>query len=137
MPLGNLLANKVLDHLTAKATWTAPAAIYVGFSSTTPNKTAGSITEPSGGAYARQQIAAGQWTSAATASTTTNSDETWTAASADWLAGVNLTHAVLWDHVTNTAEANYIGFVALTTPRSILNGETAKIVTGDIVFTLS
>jgi len=65
MPFSTTIDNKILDHLTGKATWTAPVAFYVGLSSTTPTKAGANVTEPSTGAYARVQITAAQFDAAA------------------------------------------------------------------------
>lgn len=132
MPLSHQIANKILDHLTGKATWTAPAAVYVGFSSTAPTKTATNIIEPSGGSYARIQITAAQFISATASATENNTDKTFATATADWLTGTALGYITLWDHVSNSAESNFLGYTSMTVARSVLNGETMKILNGDL-----
>lgn len=137
MPLTTAIENKILDHFLGKTAWSLPAAgPYVGLSSSTPTKAGTNITEPSGGAYARVQITSAQWNAAGGGATDNNVEKTWAQATDDWLIGVPITYLVLWDHATNTAASNVIGFAQLLTPRAVLNGETAKILAGefDIAF---
>lgn len=129
MPFATTIENSILDHFTGKQNWTAPAAIYVGFSSQTPDKGGGNVSEPTGGAYARVQFTAANFITAAGGATYNNTDKTWTAATADWLIGANLTHAVFY---TASTAGTFLGFSALTTPRSVLNTETAKILVGEL-----
>ena len=109
---------------------TAPQ-IFVGLCSTTPTETA-SGTEPTGGAYARKSTVAADWNVATLAdpAVTTNLNAiTFVQASADWAAGANLTHAVFFDAVT---AGNYLGFGTITTPKPVLNGDTAEFAAGQI-----
>lgn len=87
------------------------------------------VTEPSGGAYARIQITAAQFDTAASSATTTNVDKSFAQATADWLSGVDLTNLVLYDAVT---AGNFLGFKAFTTAKPVNNGDTAKILSGDL-----
>jgi hypothetical protein len=121
--------NSILDHFTGKSTWTAPAAIYVGLSSTTPTKTGTNVTEPSGGAYARVQITNTQFTSAATSATENNVDKSFPTATADWVSAANLTHLVIY---TASTAGTFLAFKALTVAKPVLNGDTAKILNGDL-----
>ena len=129
MPFSTTIDNSILDHFTGKATWTAPTAIYAGLSSTTPTKGGGNVTEPSGGAYARVEITAAQFTTAASSATETNTDKTFPTATADWLSGANLTNLVLYDAAS---AGNFLGFKAFTTAKPVTNGDTAKILSGDL-----
>jgi len=129
VPFSTTIDNKILDHLTGKATWTAPVAFYAGLSSTTPTKAGGNVTEPSSGAYARVQITAAQFDAAASSATQNNVDKAFPQATADWVAGANLTHLVIYDAVS---AGNFLGFKALVTPKPVLSGDTAKILNGDL-----
>jgi hypothetical protein len=103
--------------------------LYVSLHDADPGDDGQSGNEPSGGNYARKSTVPADW-NAATVATPSVSDNanaiTFAAATADWLAGANLTHAGLWDHATSTLEANYIGRIELTTPKPILNTEQAE-----------
>src|SRR5262245_7861209 len=129
MPFSTAIDNSILDHYTGKATWTAPAAVYIGLSSTTPTKTGTNVTEPSGGSYARVQITSGQFTSAASSATENNTDKSFPTATADWVSAANLTHLVIYDASTS---GTFIGFKALTVAKPVLNGDTAKVLNGDL-----
>lgn len=129
MPFSRDTNNKILDHFNAKATWTSPAGIFVGFSSTTPTTTGTTVTEPSGGAYARQQITAANWDAAANSVTANSAVVTFPTATADWVSGANLTHIVLYSAVT---AGTFLGFIPITTPRAVLNNDTAKILAGEL-----
>jgi len=129
MPFSTTIDNSILDHYTGKTSWTQPTAIYVGLSSTTPTKAGGNVTEPSGGSYARIQITSAQFDAAASSATTTNTEKAFVQATADWLSGADLTDLVIYDAVT---AGNFLGFKALTVAKPVLNGDTAKIPSGDL-----
>ena len=140
MSFSNYTAQALLNSLFGKTSnfgsmGSAPA-IWVGLSSTTPAEDGTNVTEPTGGAYAREEVVAGDWNSATLAdpSLIDNSAAiTFTPATADWLSQANLTHAVLYDAVTT---GNYLGTGALSTPKPVLNGDTAQIAAGDLDVTL-
>jgi len=129
MPFATSIENSILDHFTGKASWTAPAAVYVGFSSTQPTKSGTNVTEPSTGAYVREQVTSAQWTSAASGATETNADKTFTTATADWLAGADLGYIVFY---TASTAGTFLGYATADTARNVLNGETAKILAGEL-----
>ena len=129
MPFSTTIDNAILNHFTGKSSWTAPAAIYAGLSSTTPTKGGGNVTEPSSGSYARVEITAAQFDSAASSATTTNADKSFPTATADWLSGADLTHLVLYDAAS---AGNFLGFKAPSAPKPGTNGDTAKIRAGDL-----
>jgi len=119
----------MLDHFTGKASWSMPAAVYVGLSSTTPTSGGSNVTEPSGGNYARVQVTAAQFTSASSGATETNTDKSFSQANADWLSGVNLTHLVIYDAASS---GNFQGFASLAVAKPVFSADTAKINSGDL-----
>lgn len=129
MPFSTTIDCAILDHFTGKSSWTAPTAIYIGVSSTTPTKAGGNVTEPSGGAYARIQITAAQFTSAASSACENNADKNFAAASADWLSAADLTHLVFY---SASSGGTFLGYKALTTPVKVRNGDTLRFASGDI-----
>ena len=133
MPATYYLANKLLDHQVGKASYTMPT-VYVGLSSTTPTLAGGNVTEPSGGNYSRVTTSAATWNSAASGATSNAAAITFGQASADWLAGANLTYGVIYDAATN---GNLLAYGALATPKNVLSGDTASIAIGDLDITLS
>lgn len=133
MPATTYLANKLLEHQVGKTSFTMPT-VYVGLSSTTPALGGTGITEPTGGAYARVATSGATWTTAASGSINNAAAITFTQASADWVSGSNLTHGVLYDAASG---GNVLAYGALTTPKNILNGDTASIAIGQLVITIS
>jgi len=129
MPFSTAIDNSILDHFTGKTAWTAPAAVYVGVSSTTPTKTGTNVTEPSTGGYVRQQVTAANWAAAASSATSNTPEVAFPQASADYLSGANLTHMVLY---TASTAGTFLGSKQLTTPKPVLSGDTLKFPAGDI-----
>lgn len=129
MPFSTIIDNRILDHFTGKASWTQPAGTFVGLSSTTPTKAGGNVTEPSGGAYARQQVTAAQWDAAASSATSNNAEKAFPQATADWVSGANLTAMVLY---SASSGGEFLGFKLVTVAKPVLNGDTAKFPIGDI-----
>lgn len=134
MPFATTIANSIIDHYTGKASWTGPAAIWMGLSSTTPTAAGSSVTEPSGGSYARVQVTAAEFDSAASGATTTNADQVFPQATADWVAGADLTHGVFF---TASSAGTFIGFGALAQAKPVLNGDTLTVPAGSLDITLA
>lgn len=121
----------LLDHLFGKSTLTAPT-IYVGLSSTTPTSTGTNVTEPSGGNYARKQTAAADWNAGTSAdpSVITNANElAFAAASANWVSGANLTHAVFY---SASSGGTFLGFGTLSVAKPVMSGDTPRFAAGQI-----
>jgi len=133
MSLFDYLELKVLDHIVGKNAFTMPDDVYVGLSSTTPADDATNVTEPSAGSYARVQMADTDWNSAAAGAITNATDVEFPTATADWLAGADLTYAVLYDAASG---GNPLGYGALSVAKPVLNGDTPKIVAGNLTITL-
>lgn len=140
MSFGNRTAQALLNSLFGKtsnfgALASAPS-IYVGLSSTTPAEDGSNVTEPSGNGYARVSTAPADWNGATLAdpSLIDNASEiAFPQASGDWVGGANLTHFVLYDAAS---AGNFLGAGALSTPKPVLSGDTAKIAAGDADITL-
>lgn len=132
----DLVEQKLLDHLLTDPTYTPATTLYIGLSSTTPTEAGGGITEPSGGGYTRVATTAADWSAAsgtAPAQKTHTATFTFPIATADWVAAANLTHFVLFDHITNATAANVVAFGALTTPKAVLNGDTPSFAPGAMI----
>lgn len=133
MGISTYLANNLLDHQVGKTSYTMPT-VYVALSSTTPTAAGTNITEPSGGSYARVATAGADWNAASAGATSNANTLTFPSATADWAAGANMTHGVLFDASTG---GNMLGFGSLTVPKAALNGDTLAIPAGDLDITLS
>lgn len=101
-----------------------PSAIYVGLLTAVTDAEAGTVTEVSGGSYARQQITQvnGSWnapTNVSGAQTITNvSAVTFPTASASW---GTVTHIGIYDASTS---GNLLMVIDLNSSRTISNGDT-------------
>jgi hypothetical protein len=74
-------------------------------------------------------VTAAEFNAAASSATENASSQDFAAATGDWLSAVNLTHLVIYDAST---VGTFIGFKALTVAKPVLNGDTAKVPTGDL-----
>lgn len=122
----NYLENKVLDHVLRNTSYTSPTTVYVGLFTTDPTD-AGSGTEVSGGSYARQTLSV---TTASGGIVTSSADVTFPQATASW---GTVTHLGLLDAITS---GNLLMHTALTTSKSIDNGDILKISSGNLTVTL-
>lgn len=133
-------AQALLNSLFGKssnfgALGSAPT-IHVGLSSTTPTESGGNITEPSTGSYARVETAAADWNAATNAdpSVIDNAEVIeFPAATADWVAGADLTHVVLFDA---SSAGNALAWGALGTAKPVLNGDSPSFAAGELNITL-
>jgi len=119
--------NKILNLMRAVA-WTEFAA-YVALFTSAPSD-AGGGTEVTGGSYAREL--AGLSEATGSGGTTSNaSDITFTTATASW---GTVTHVALMDAVT---AGNMIMWSALDAPKAVGDGDTFKILAGELDVTVA
>lgn len=120
----NYTENEILKHIFRTGSFVKPTALYVGLMSSLTDGEAGTVTELSGGGYARVNNAPldANWTdSIAGNGTTTNAAAiTFPAATADWTAA---THFGIWDAAT---AGNLLIYASLGTLRTITNGAVAS-----------
>jgi len=126
-------SDKLIDHLTGKASYTSPT-VYVALSSTTPTVSGTNVTEPSGGSYARVTTSASTWNSAASGATTNALAITFPQATADWASGSNFTYGVLYDAPTG---GNMLGFGLISVAKSVLSGDQANISAASLSITFN
>jgi hypothetical protein len=122
----NYLENKVLDHVLRNTSYTSPTTVYVGLFTTDPTD-AGSGTECTGSAYARQVLSV---TTASGGIVTSSADVTFPQATGSW---GTITHIGLLDALTS---GNLLMHTPLTTSKSIDNGDILKISSGNLTVTL-
>ena len=120
MSFSNFLENKVLGHVFGATPYTAPATLYVGLFTSSPGET-GSGTEVSGGSYARQTIA---FTVTGNQASNTAAVE-FPTATASW---GTVTFAAIYDALSG---GNLLAYGALTTSKTIDNGDVFRIPAGD------
>ena len=120
MSFSNFLENKVLGHVFGATPYTAPATLYVGLFTSSPGET-GSGSEVSGGSYARQTIA---FTVTGNQASNTAAVE-FPTATASW---GTITFAAIYDALSG---GNLLAYGALTTSKTIDNGDVFRIPAGD------
>jgi hypothetical protein len=125
MPATTYLANKLLEHQVGKAAYPMPT-VYVGMSDGT--------SEPSGGSYARVATSPATWSTATNGVISNAQPITFPLATADWLAGANLTKGQLWDAASG---GNKLAEGDITVPKNALMGDTPSITTGQLSITIS
>jgi hypothetical protein len=126
----------ILDGVLQDPSYAGYATLWIGLSSTTPTEAGTNFTEPSTGAYARVSTTGADWSAAsgtAPAVKTNTAVKTFPTATADWLAGANLTYFGLFDALT---AGNLKWFGLLGTAKPVLNGDTASYAAGALVLKL-
>lgn len=123
----NYLENALINGTLRATTYTAPTTVYVGLFTTDPTD-AGSGTEVSGNAYARQTAT---FAAPSNGAATTNADVQFPQATGNW---GTVTHFAIFDALT-TGNMLYHG--ALTTSKVIETGDVFKIATGSLTVTLA
>tara|TARA_A100001388_G_scaffold181942_1_gene136253 strand:- start:85 stop:495 length:411 start_codon:yes stop_codon:yes gene_type:complete len=129
------LENKLLDHTLRNTAFSSPSAVYVGlFLNTSGNAVtnleAGTLTdEVSGNGYARIQAT---FAAASGGSITTSGNVTFAAANGGDFG--TITHIAILDQLTG---GNVLFYGALTTSKTIQDGDTFQITTGNLTVTLA
>lgn len=126
MSFSNYLETKLLDHTFGGTAYTAPTARYVALFTAVTDGEAGTVTEVSGGGYARQ---AATFTVSGNTATTSAAVE-YPTATADY---GTVTHVGVYDAST---AGNLLAYAALTASKTISTGDVFRIPTGDLDITL-
>ena len=129
--LTNYLENKLIDHIFRTSSYTKPTSLYVGLITGIADAEAGSITEVSGGSYARVARAPldANWNASTSNGTTSNSATIqFPAATTDW---GTCTYFGIWDAATG---GNLLIYAPLTAARTITNGTTPSFGAGALTF---
>ena len=123
------LENKIIDHMLRNQSFTPPTTVYVALFTADNGLESGTITgEVSGGAYARQAVTL----SAASDGESSNSaDIEFPTATADW---GTITHVALMDAASG---GNVLMHSALDASKTVNNGDTFKINSGDLDITVT
>lgn len=129
--MSNYLENKLIDHLFRATSYSAPATLYIALCTAAPTdaSTGSTLTEVSGGNYARQSVTSGtgtwQTSQGDTTSTssgtngTTNNVSTITWSGVTWAATV--THVAICDALT---AGNVLFWGALAASKIVSSGDT-------------
>ena len=127
MSFTNFLETEILDHVFAGAAYTAPATKYLALFTAVSDGEAGSVTEVSGNAYARQAMAF--TTSGAT--TSNNAAVEFPTATGSW---GTITHVGIFDASTS---GNLMVYATLTASKAIASGDVFRVPSGDLDITLN
>ena len=125
--LTNYAENKMLDHILKVASFTRPTALFLAACDADPGETAtgGSISEPSGGNYARRPN--DDWGAAASRAAANDAAVTFATATALWGA---MGYFAILDTLT-LATGNVIAYGAISPARTISTGDQMIIAIGD------
>ena len=123
------LANKVLDFMFRNQAFAQPDC-HVGLCSAAPvdGDTGSTITELSGGGYARVDF--NDWTTAAAGALSNNTDINFTTPTGDW---TTVTHSVICDA---SSAGNLLVYATATPNQAPLTGDPVKFVAGAYDITL-
>lgn len=131
------LENKILDFLfkNNSSSFTTPGnSIYVGLATAVADAEAGSLTEATFGAYARQQVTAANWTLASSA---TDTQTVTNAANIEYSASTGTTNTVTHAFIADAASSGNILFVgALDASKTIATGDIFRINAGNLTIEL-
>lgn len=130
--LADYAENAVLDHIFGAVTFTPPATLYFGLSTSTISDAGGNITEPSGNNYARKGVTnnATNFPSASGGSKSNGAAIQFNTPSGSW---GTVTYFFIADAPTG---GNIIAWSALTDPQTISSGNIVKIDIGGLTLTL-
>lgn len=122
--LSTALNNKLLDHIFKTTPYSVPTNIYMALYSVAPTA-AGGGTELSGFAYARKDM--NVWDAGAAGATENTNAITFAAAS-----GGNWSQAVAFGIFDAVTGGNFLAWGDLTTPKTVLDGDTAEFAIGEL-----
>ena len=125
--------NKVLELIVGKTAFATPD-VWVALGSGT---TLDAFTEITGSTnYVRKALTSGgaYWNAASGGAIDNATAITFATAGNDWNSGNEIEEVALFNHAT---AGNMLARAALTTPKIVLNGDTAQIPVGDLDLTLS
>ena len=127
MSFSNFLETEILDHVFAGAAYTAPGTKYLALFTAISDGEAGSVTELSGSAYARQSVA---FTTSGN-TTSNNAAVEFPTATGSW---GTVTHVGVYDASTS---GNLMAYATLSSSKAIATGDVFRVPSGDLDITLN
>ena len=127
MSFTNFLETEILDHVFAGAAYTAPTTKYLALFTAVADGEAASVTEVTGGAYARQTVA---FTTSGN-TTSNNAAVEYPTATANY---GTVTHVAVFDASTS---GNMMAYAALSSNKTIETGDVFRVPSGDLDITLN
>ncbi len=127
MSFSNFLETEILDHVFAGAAYTAPGTHYLALFTAVADGETGSVTEVSGGGYARQTVA---FTTSGN-TTSNNAAVEFPTATANY---GTVTHVGVYDA---SSSGNLMAYAALSSNKTIETGDVFRVPSGDLDITLN
>ena len=127
MSFTNFLETEILDHVFAGAAYTAPGTKYLALFTAISDGEAGSVTELSGSAYARQSVA---FTTSGN-TTSNNAAVEFPTATGSW---GTVTHVGVYDAASS---GNLMAYATLSASKAIDTGDVFRVPSGDLDITLN
>ena len=127
MSFSNFLETEILDHVFAGAAYTAPSTKYLALFTAIADGEAGSVTELSGSAYARQTVA---FTTSGN-TTSNNAAVEFPTATGSW---GTVTHVGVYDAASS---GNLMAYATLSSSKAIATGDVFRVPSGDLDITLN
>jgi len=126
MSFSNYLETKVLDHVFGGTAYTAPSTLYLALFTAVSDGEAGTVTEVSGGGYARQTVA---FTTSGNTTSNTSAVE-YPTATANY---GTVTHVGIYDA---SSSGNLMAYASLSSSKTIETGDVFRVPAGDLDITL-
>lgn len=127
MSFTNFLETEILDHVFAGAAYTAPGTHYLALFTAVADGEAGSVTEVTGGGYARQTVA---FTTSGN-TTSNNAAVEFPTATANY---GTVTHVGVYDA---SSSGNLMAYASLSSSKTIETGDVFRVPSGDLDITLN
>ena len=127
MSFTNFLETEILDHVFAGAAYSAPSTKYLALFTAISDGEAGSVTELSGSAYARQSVA---FTTSGN-TTSNNAAVEFPTATGSW---GTVTHVGVYDA---SSSGNLMAYATLSSSKAIATGDVFRVPSGDLDITLN
>ncbi len=128
--LSTYLENHLADHITGKASYTAPTA-YLALFTADPTQAGVLTSEPTGNGYARVATTAASWAAAASGATSNAATLTFPTATGPW---GTLTYFALVDAAT---AGNVLVSGALAVAKTPTSGDVVSFAVGAVTLTIS
>ena len=125
------LDNALVNAMVGKTTFTAPANVYIGLSTTAPTTAGSNITEPVGNGYARVPVPGSSWNSASNGTATNSAAITFPTATGSWGTA---TYIVAYDAASS---GNYLWSSAISGGQAVVANVTVVIPVGSASVSMS
>jgi hypothetical protein len=121
--------NKILEHIFGKNGY-SPPTIYVGLSTADPLDDSSGLAEPVGNGYSRITTSSSNWNTASDGMINNVNELVFSEATGSW---GTITHFALFDAA---AGGNMLCHGELTPARTIISGDKARFIAGDLSVSL-